>query len=661
MTDLEAADRLTFETGILAGRLRAFLDRVLAESRGADGREFLQSAYAAAAAGRPIDTFTRDPLSRSDPHDPLARLARALGLTPLDAELCLLAGMPEEHEGFAAVFRSLHPRGEPRPTAALAAQLFCGPGLDRHALRTALEAGAATAGGAVRLTGDAPFFERSMVLADGLWSALSGINAWPAGLARIEAPIVLDGLEEWLGGPSAQRAIAAIRRAERCTVLVSGDSDELAFQRSIALVASAKRTPAGFAWPANPDAGLEPMLSVHSVARGVVPVVRMSSADGPGAAGEPPSFAAFGDTAVVAGRTGGLAIRSSRPLIAVTAERLSSRARRRMWSAMLPALQDHSSALAARFPLEPAAAAAVVKDMHAIQVIESRSPTLEDAAGIVRARAGLGLSTGVRLLTPSARWDDLVLPPDRVAQLREACSRLILQDRVLDDWGFLSNRPGARGVRMLFSGPPGTGKTLAAEVIARALSVDLLYVDISRIVSKWIGETEKNLASIFETAERAQAVLFFDEADALFGKRTEVADAHDRYANLETAYLLSRLEQFEGLTILATNLRQNIDPAFIRRLEFSIDFEAPDRDERLLLWQIHVPRTAPLAADVDLGELAAHPVVGAFIRNAAVAAGFLAAGNGGEIGRAHFMHAIRREYEKSGRAFPSSANSFVHA
>src|SRR5881409_2115329 len=125
-------------------------------------------------------------------------------------------------------------------------------------------------------------------------------------------------------------------------------------------------------------------------------------------------------------------------------------------------------------------------------------------------------------------------------------------------------------------GPPGTGKTLAAEVLAHSLSVDLMVVDISRVVSKWIGETEKNLAAVFDAAESAQAVLFFDEADALFGKRTEVSDAHDRYANLETAYLLSRLERFEGLAILATNLRTNIDPAFLRRIEFSIDFEEPD-------------------------------------------------------------------------------------
>jgi SpoVK/Ycf46/Vps4 family AAA+-type ATPase len=148
-------------------------------------------------------------------------------------------------------------------------------------------------------------------------------------------------------------------------------------------------------------------------------------------------------------------------------------------------------------------------------------------------------------------------------------------------------------------------------------------------------------------------VLFFDEADALFGKRTEVSDAHDRYANLETAYLLARLERFEGLAVLATNLRQNIDPAFLRRLEFVVDFAEPDREQRYRLWQCHLPKQVPLAEDVNLYELATlYPIVGGVIRNAAVAAGFLAAADGSPLLRRHFIHAIRREYEKAGRAFP---------
>jgi SpoVK/Ycf46/Vps4 family AAA+-type ATPase len=324
-----------------------------------------------------------------------------------------------------------------------------------------------------------------------------------------------------------------------------------------------------------------------------------------------------------------------------------------MWQAAVPSLSADAARLAARFPVEPLVAAQVAGDLQALHDAGAGPPTPDDLAASLRARAGLRLSTAVKLLRPSADWSQLVLPADRRDQLQEAVDRLRLQSTVLDDWGFLRGRAGIRGVRLLFCGPPGTGKTLAAEAMAGALGTDLLVVDLSRVMSKWIGETEKNLAAVFDSAERAQAVLFFDEADALFGRRTEVADAHDRYANLETAYLLQRLERFDGLAVLATNLRQNIDPAFARRLEFALDFEEPDRAAREAIWRAHLPAAAPLAADVNLYELSAlYPVVGALIRNAAVAAAFLAAADGVPIGRTHLVRAMRREYEKAGRAFP---------
>ena len=195
-------------------------------------------------------------------------------------------------------------------------------------------------------------------------------------------------------------------------------------------------------------------------------------------------------------------------------------------------------------------------------------------------------------------------------------------------------------------------------MIAAELGRDLLVIDLARIVSKWIGETEKNLAAVFDAAERGDAALFFDEADALFGKRTEVGDARDRYANLETAYLLSRLERFDGIAVLASNLRQNIDTAFGRRIEFIVPFDPPDQDERLRLWQLHMPGWAPLDAGVPLAELAAlYEMPGALIRNAAVAAGFLAVAGTGDAAPAsittrHLVHAIRREFTKAGQAFP---------
>jgi SpoVK/Ycf46/Vps4 family AAA+-type ATPase len=208
---------------------------------------------------------------------------------------------------------------------------------------------------------------------------------------------------------------------------------------------------------------------------------------------------------------------------------------------------------------------------------------------------------------------------------------------------------------MLFAGAPGTGKTLAAEVLASTIGVDLLVVDLARLVSKWLGETEKNLADVFDAAERTQSVLLFDEADALFGKRTEVNDAHDRYANLETAYLLARLERFEGLAILSTNLRENIDTAFTRRLEYIVGFDEPSVDERAAIWRCHLPDNAPLAPDVRVAELASlYPIVGGLIRNASVAAAFLASAADAPITRTDLVRAVKREYEKSGRAFPGA-------
>ncbi len=202
---------------------------------------------------------------------------------------------------------------------------------------------------------------------------------------------------------------------------------------------------------------------------------------------------------------------------------------------------------------------------------------------------------------------------------------------------------------------PARARRWPRRCIAHTIGVDLLVVDLARVVSKWIGETEKNLSDVFDAAEGRQSVLLFDEADALFGKRTEVQDAHDRYANLETAYLLARLERFDGLAILSTNLRDNIDAAFTRRLEFVVDFDEPSVEERAAIWQCHLPVDAPLAPDVCVGELASlYPIVGGHIRNAAVAAAFLASAADAPITRSDLVLAVRREYEKSGRAFPGA-------
>ncbi len=654
-TDLElevVSERLTREVGLLAGRLAHFLAASLPQAEGAlaEGQAFLHALFEAATSDPPPSAWQEQGIEPRP--DPLDRLARALRLCEEEVNLLLLAGLPEEHEGLAAVLRTLHPRGESRASAGLATQLLCRTPRERVTLRTMLETGPLISGGVVRLSGDGPFFERSLQIAEALWPTLHGIDVWPTALHRRDAAVVTCGLEEWFANVHIRRALTAIAQQEPCTVLVTAENEEVAFHRALALVHQAGLHPLGLPLPPSAEVDFERLVRVHAVVRGGVPVLWLSHTDGQ-AIPEAPAFANYPGVVVVSGRMGAVSTRGQRPLLAVPVGRLSALSRQRMWRELLPALAPHAALFAARYPVEPAAAAEVTTDLHCLETLTGQPPTVEDVGNSLRARAGLSLSSGAKLIRPTATWDDLVLPRNHLTQLHEAAERLALQSRVLDDWGFLKGRMGARGVRMLFAGPPGTGKTLAAEVLAHALSVDLFVVDISRVVSKWIGETEKNLAAVFDAAERAQAVLFFDEADALFGKRTEVSDAHDRYANLETAYLLARLERFEGLAILATNFRQNIDPAFLRRLEFVLDFAEPDREQRHALWRCHLPHTAPLAGDVNLYELAAlYPVVGGIIRNAAVAAGFLAAADGGPIFRQHFIHAIRREYEKAGRAFP---------
>ena len=248
---------------------------------------------------------------------------------------------------------------------------------------------------------------------------------------------------------------------------------------------------------------------------------------------------------------------------------------------------------------------------------------------------------------PGRTWDELVLPPDHMAVLGELVARYRHRHVVFHEWGFPS-RPST-GVTALFTGPSGTGKTMTAEVISTELGLDLYRVDLSSVVSKYIGETEKNLEEIFTASAAGNLVLFFDEADALFGKRSEVSDAHDRYANIEVAYLLQRLERYDGFVVLATNLRKNIDGAFIRRIDVALDFEMPDLAQRRAIWERVFPPSAP-CSEIDFALLAREfEVSGGVIRNAAVHAAFLAADQSSSIDLIHVLGGMQREFQKMGR------------
>jgi DNA polymerase III delta prime subunit len=277
---------------------------------------------------------------------------------------------------------------------------------------------------------------------------------------------------------------------------------------------------------------------------------------------------------------------------------------------------------------------------------------LGDITSACRALTTSRLSTLARKITPRQTWDDLVLPADQHAQLRELCNQARYRQIVQGDWGFERKLPLGKGLSALFSGPPGTGKTMAAQVIASEFQLDLYQIDLSQVVSKYIGETEKNLRRVFDEADASQAILFFDEADALFGKRSEVKDAHDRYANIEVGYLLQRMEEYEGVAILATNLRQNVDEAFVRRLRFIVEFPFPDEEHRRRIWEVTFPREAPLAEDVDLGILARElKLAGGNIKNIALAAAFGAAADGRVIRMEHLLQAARREHQKLGKSW----------
>lgn len=295
-------------------------------------------------------------------------------------------------------------------------------------------------------------------------------------------------------------------------------------------------------------------------------------------------------------------------------------------------------------------AAAMARATAAFRSPDEPRVTMADLSAACRFHTNRHMSSLAHKVEATSTWQDLVLPHDRLAILREICNHVRYRDVVMETWGFGRKLTSGRGSSLMFTGPPGTGKTMAAGVMARELDLDLYQVDLSGVVSKYIGETEKHLARIFTEAENSRAILFFDEADALFGKRTEVKDAHDRFANIETSYLLQRIESYTGLIILATNFSKNVDEAFVRRIQFVIEFSLPEENERRAIWERIWPFGVPRAPDLDLEFMARRfEIAGAHIRNIALAAAYLAASEHSVVTQKHLLRATRREYQKMGK------------
>jgi len=288
----------------------------------------------------------------------------------------------------------------------------------------------------------------------------------------------------------------------------------------------------------------------------------------------------------------------------------------------------------------------------AVNLSRQRGGTLEreDIFSAARTYTNPNLANLARKIRPRYLWEDIILPEDQVKTLREIVDTVRWRPTVLEEWGVGKKLTSSSGVTVLFAGQPGTGKTMAAEIMAAELGLELYKIDLATVVSKYIGETEKNIENIFKEAERSNVILFFDEADALFGKRSEVKDAHDRYANIEISYLLQRMESYDGITILATNLKSNLDEAFTRRLQFVVTFPFPDEADRLRIWQALFPPGVPRTAEIDFAQLAQRfKLAGGNIRNIIVNAAYLAAADGKQVGMEHLFHSTFRELQKMGR------------
>ena len=324
--------------------------------------------------------------------------------------------------------------------------------------------------------------------------------------------------------------------------------------------------------------------------------------------------------------------------------------RRERWAAVegLPADVDPSE-LAATFRLTDG------QIDEAVTVAE----TLADGDGLdstavyrgCRSQSTEELGTLARKIDPHYNWGDIVLPDPEMRRLREIAAHVTNQGRVYADWGFGEKFSHGNGLVVLFNGPSGTGKTMAADIIAGTTGLDLYKIDLANVVSKYIGETEKNLGRIFDEAENSNAILLFDEADALFGTRTEVSDSHDRYANIEVNYLLQRIEEHRGTVLLTTNLEGNIDDAFRRRIHVRLDFPVPDRESREAIWRTVFPDETPVGS-LDIEFLSAFEITGGNIKNIALTAAFLAAGEADRVEMRHVIAAAKQEFQKMGKLVP---------
>ena len=581
----------------------------------------------------------------------LRDLARAAGLTDLDVELLILALLPDLDTRFERLYGYLNDDVTRRRASVGLALALAGESAMSAAARGRLELTRPLVSHGLVLVEDhdRPFLTRGLRVPDRVVAHLLGDDvpdpslagllddvapyemALTGQLARaLSSGVRLVHLREKVSGTGAAIAVAALSASGRSPLVldlarvVSGpDTPSLL---AVALREALLRGGGLVAGPVELLAEQSPE-AIHLLARADVPVLLV------GTATWDPQWSA------------------NSPLL-VDAPVLGGRDRLALWERELgahdPALDPAS--LAVHLALGPAQVRKAVRAAEAAARLGGGPVSAEDLRRGVRAQNAAGLERLARRIEPEVGWDDLVLARPVRRGLEELAARARHRDTVLTDWRMRRGGGRGHGVTALFAGDSGTGKTMSAEVIAADLRLDLYTVNLATVVDKYIGETEKNLERIFAEAGGVNAVLFFDEADAIFGKRSDVRDAHDRYANIESAYLLQRLETFDGLAVLATNLRANIDEAFTRRLDAIVDFPAPTPELRRSLWSRCLIAPLPVANDVDLDFLAdSFELAGGNIRSASTTAAYLAAAAGTPVNMLQVIAAVEQEYRKLGR------------
>ncbi|MFD7517054.1 ATP-binding protein [Streptomyces niveus] len=601
------------------------------------------------------------PLDDEPPEDlassRLTTLAKEFGLTSLDIEILLIALVPDLDDRFEAFYGYLNDDvTRRRPSIGLALGL-CGSTPADHAARARLAARSPLRAGGLLLVEDLerPFLSRALRVPDRVTAHLLGDDTPDPRLADLMAPwqavrgvgdpaplaaVLADGvrlayLSEDQGGAGTALAASALTAAGLSVLgldLARLAEDPAPADAIRALVREARLTNAGLV-----------CAPLDAVSRDHPHLLRL--------------LTATHVPAILVGRTPWDASWSTSPPLLLHAPRVEPSARGALWTEayerwspapLPPAIEaDH---LLAPFLLTPEQITGAARGAAQTARLAGGELTPDHVRRGARAQNAAGLDRLARRIEPTVTWRDLVLPPDTHTQLRELTARARHRDRVLGEWGMRPGGGRGRGVSALFAGDSGTGKTMSAEVIASDLGLDLYTVDLATVIDKYVGETEKNLERIFTEAAGVNGVLLFDEADAIFGKRSDVKDAHDRYANVESAYLLQRMESFDGLAILSTNLRANLDDAFTRRLDLVIDFPIPDPTQRLLLWERCLGPLLPRGADLDLPFCAENfELAGGNIRSIAITSAYLAADTSEPVTMTTLIHAIQREYQKLGR------------